>query len=58
MTRLCSIANILHSGIRIKATEGDTGEITGVTYSGITLSSISKYAEPQYPYHSQSLTNR
>ncbi|KAF3395376.1 Endopolygalacturonase [Talaromyces pinophilus] len=31
------------NGIRIKATEGDTGTITGVTYSGITLSSISKY---------------
>jgi polygalacturonase len=29
------------SGIRIKATEGDTGEITGVTYTEITLSSIS-----------------
>ncbi|RHZ54237.1 glycoside hydrolase family 28 protein [Aspergillus thermomutatus] len=31
------------NGIRIKATEGDTGTITGVTYSGITLSSITKY---------------
>jgi len=31
------------NGIRIKATEGDTGAITDVTYSGITLSSISKY---------------
>ncbi|KAJ5612282.1 hypothetical protein N7510_005476 [Penicillium lagena] len=31
------------NGIRIKATEGDTGEITGVTYSEITLSSISGY---------------
>ncbi|KAJ5730451.1 uncharacterized protein N7483_004959 [Penicillium malachiteum] len=31
------------NGIRIKATEGDTGTIKGVTYSGITLSSISKY---------------
>lgn len=30
------------SGIRIKAIEGDTGKITGVTYSGITLQSISK----------------
>jgi polygalacturonase len=30
-------------GIRIKASEGDTGTITGVTYSGITLESISKY---------------
>ncbi|KAJ5151105.1 uncharacterized protein N7482_010357 [Penicillium canariense] len=31
------------NGIRIKASAGDIGEITGVTYSGITLSSISKY---------------
>jgi len=31
------------NGIRIKATEGDTGSISGVTYSGITLQSISKY---------------
>ncbi|KAL5357293.1 glycoside hydrolase [Aspergillus floccosus] len=31
------------NGIRIKATAGDTGTIKGVTYSGITLSSISKY---------------
>ncbi|KAJ5921005.1 hypothetical protein N7466_009331 [Penicillium verhagenii] len=31
------------NGIRIKATEGDTGTITGVTYSEITLSDISKY---------------
>ncbi|CAK7231791.1 hypothetical protein SBRCBS47491_008049 [Sporothrix bragantina] len=31
------------NGIRIKATEGDTGTIKGVTYSGITLSAISKY---------------
>ncbi|KAJ6014797.1 hypothetical protein N7540_009388 [Penicillium herquei] len=31
------------NGIRIKANEGDTGTIKGVTYSGITLSSISKY---------------
>ncbi|CAL5868938.1 uncharacterized protein PFLUO_LOCUS3166 [Penicillium psychrofluorescens] len=31
------------NGIRIKATEGDTGEITGVTYTEITLSSISGY---------------
>ncbi|KAJ5690768.1 polygalacturonase [Penicillium macrosclerotiorum] len=30
-------------GIRIKATEDTTGTIKGVTYSGITLSSISKY---------------
>ncbi|KAF9884503.1 hypothetical protein FE257_001690 [Aspergillus nanangensis] len=30
-------------GIRIKASSGDTGTIKGVTYSGITLSSISKY---------------
>lgn len=47
MTRLCRFADILNPGIRIKATEGDTGEITGVTYSGITLASISKYALPQ-----------
>ncbi|KAH6648653.1 polygalacturonase [Truncatella angustata] len=31
------------NGIRIKASSGDTGTITGVTYSGITLASISKY---------------
>ncbi|KAH8773581.1 polygalacturonase [Diaporthe sp. PMI_573] len=31
------------NGIRVKATEGDTGTIKGVTYSKITLSSISKY---------------
>ncbi|KAJ5707460.1 hypothetical protein N7488_007261 [Penicillium malachiteum] len=31
------------NGIRVKATEGETGTIKGVTYSGITLSSISKY---------------
>ncbi|ETS81683.1 Endopolygalacturonase [Pestalotiopsis fici W106-1] len=31
------------NGIRIKASSGDTGTITGVTYSGITLQSISKY---------------
>ncbi|KAK3058726.1 hypothetical protein LTR09_000291 [Extremus antarcticus] len=31
------------NGIRIKATAGDTGTIGGVTYSGITLSSISAY---------------
>ncbi|KAL2837557.1 glycoside hydrolase [Aspergillus pseudoustus] len=31
------------NGIRIKASSGDTGEIKGVTYSGITLSSINKY---------------
>ncbi|ORY59640.1 polygalacturonase [Pseudomassariella vexata] len=31
------------NGIRIKATEGDTGSITGVTYSQITLSAISGY---------------
>lgn len=31
------------NGIRIKATEGDTGEITGVTYDEITLQDISKY---------------
>ncbi|KAG2420203.1 polygalacturonase-4 precursor [Aspergillus terreus] len=31
------------NGIRIKASAGDTGTIKGVTYSGITLSSISKY---------------
>jgi polygalacturonase len=30
-------------GIRIKATEGDTGSITGVTYSEITLEDISGY---------------
>ncbi|KAK6527784.1 hypothetical protein TWF694_004764 [Orbilia ellipsospora] len=31
------------NGIRIKAIEGDTGTITGVTYNKITLSAISKY---------------
>jgi len=31
------------NGIRIKATEGDTGTIKGVTYSAITLASISGY---------------
>ncbi|KAJ6014929.1 family 28 glycoside hydrolase [Penicillium herquei] len=31
------------NGIRIKAIEGDTGSISGVTYSEITLSDISKY---------------
>lgn len=31
------------NGIRIKAREGDTGSISGVKYTGITLSSISKY---------------
>ncbi|KAJ5663558.1 hypothetical protein N7507_004289 [Penicillium longicatenatum] len=31
------------NGIRIKATEGDTGTIKGVTYNEITLSDISKY---------------
>ncbi|KAI0533715.1 putative extracellular polygalacturonase [Xylaria digitata] len=31
------------NGIRIKAVAGTTGTIKGVTYSGITLSSISKY---------------
>ncbi|KAI3401077.1 hypothetical protein diail_221 [Diaporthe ilicicola] len=31
------------NGIRVKATEGDTGTIKGVTYKQITLSSISKY---------------
>ncbi|CRG91946.1 polygalacturonase [Talaromyces islandicus] len=31
------------NGIRIKASKGDTGTITGVTYSGITLESISGY---------------
>jgi polygalacturonase len=29
-------------GIRIKAKSGETGEIRGVTYSGITLNSINK----------------
>ncbi|KAH8156187.1 hypothetical protein CIB48_g12059, partial [Xylaria polymorpha] len=31
------------NGIRVKANAGTTGTIKGVTYSGITLSSISKY---------------
>ncbi|KAG6360888.1 hypothetical protein INS49_011956 [Diaporthe citri] len=31
------------NGIRVKAIEGDTGTIKGVTYQKITLSSISKY---------------
>lgn len=34
------------SGIRIKATEGDTGTISGVTYKSTTLSSISGYVQP------------
>lgn len=31
------------NGIRIKATEGDTGTITDIEYDDITLSSISGY---------------
>ncbi|KAL4958919.1 glycoside hydrolase family 28 protein [Aspergillus stella-maris] len=31
------------NGIRIKAKSGESGEIKGVTYSGITLDSINKY---------------
>ncbi|KAL1835301.1 hypothetical protein VTK73DRAFT_5798 [Phialemonium thermophilum] len=31
------------NGIRIKATQGETGTITGVTYKQITLQAISKY---------------
>ncbi|KAF3385558.1 Endopolygalacturonase [Penicillium rolfsii] len=31
------------NGIRVKGTEGTTGTIKGVTYSGITLSSIANY---------------
>ncbi|PQE10473.1 putative endopolygalacturonase protein [Rutstroemia sp. NJR-2017a BBW] len=31
------------NGIRVKTISGDTGLVNGVTYSGITLSSISKY---------------
>ncbi|KAL1996673.1 hypothetical protein VTN49DRAFT_7538 [Thermomyces lanuginosus] len=31
------------NGIRVKAKSGETGEIKGVTYSGITLEAISKY---------------
>ncbi|KAJ5668945.1 hypothetical protein N7462_010015 [Penicillium macrosclerotiorum] len=38
----CEVKNSVN-GIRIKATEGDTGSITGVTYSEITLSAISDY---------------
>lgn len=30
------------AGIRVKASAGDTGTIKGVTYSGITLSSITR----------------
>jgi hypothetical protein len=33
-------------GIRVKAFGTETGTIKGVTYDGITLSSISKYAHP------------
>lgn len=33
-------------GIRVKAKSGETGEIKGVTYSGITLEAISKYVSP------------
>lgn len=43
MQRICCPAKHFVSGIRIKATSGDTGTIKGVTYSGITLQSISKY---------------
>lgn len=32
------------SGIRIKASEGDTGTISGVTYKSTALSGISGYA--------------
>lgn len=32
------------NGIRIKATAGDTGVVKGVTYSGITLSGITRYS--------------
>lgn len=37
------ISNFRPIGIRIKATEGDTGTITNVEYDDITLESISKY---------------
>lgn len=36
------------NGIRIKAVKGATGTITGVTYSGITLSDISEYVCARY----------
>lgn len=35
-------------GIRIKATEGDTGSIKGVTYNEITLTDISEYVFSPY----------
>jgi polygalacturonase len=34
------------NGIRVKASVGTTGKINKVTYTGITLSSISKYVFP------------
>lgn len=37
------------TGIRIKASAGDTGTIKGVTYTGITLSGITGYATVQNP---------
>lgn len=39
---MSSVRSNTQSGIRVKATEGDTGTIKGVTYQKITLSSISK----------------
>lgn len=41
------------NGIRIKATEGDTGTITDVEYDDITLSSISGYVLSVLPTNSR-----
>lgn len=41
-SRLREVPSNTHSGIRVKATEGDTGTIKGVTYQKITLSGITK----------------
>ena len=48
---------LLYAGIRIKASVGDTGTITGVTYSGITLSSINKYVPLPKPFPTTTSTN-
>lgn len=38
-----AVTNVIDIGLRIKATEGDTGTIKGITYDDITLSGIDKY---------------
>jgi len=37
------LTNKLHPGIRIKTISGDTGTVSGITYSEITLSGITEY---------------